>query len=173
VHRNGIVGGILEPVRSAGVDDAPGNAGVGIAPPLLYGAALAIGLALGRGTENDSRGARVARATGLLSLAAGGAIGAAAILELKSAGTNLSPYRPAEALVTRGVFGRSRNPAYVAATSIYLGSALLARSLPALTLLPIVLALLDHHVVDREERYLELRFGTDYREYKARVPRWF
>jgi protein-S-isoprenylcysteine O-methyltransferase Ste14 len=154
-------------------DDAADIAGVGIPPPVLYGGALILGIALGRGTENDVRGKRLARVTGMLSLAAGVAIGAATTAELKRAGTNLSPYRPTTALVTRGVFRFSRNPAYVAATSLYLGGALLARSLPALEFLPIVLALLDHHVVDREERYLERLFGDEYRAYSARVPRWF
>ncbi len=48
-----------------------------------------------------------------------------------------------------------------------------ARSLPALVLLPIVLALLDRLVVSREERYLERLFGDEYRRYEDAVPRWF
>ena len=151
----------------------PRTAGVAIPPPLLYGGALALGIALGRGSDSDARGARFARTTGVLCLAAGVAIGAITIVELKRADTNLSPYRPTTSLVTRGPFALSRNPAYVAATSLYLGGALLARSLPALEFLPIVLALLDHYVVDREERYLEGLFGDAYRAYRARVPRWF
>ncbi len=149
------------------------TAGVALSPPLLFGAALALGIALGRGATSDARGTRVAQATGLLCLGAGVVLGAITIAQLKQAGTNLSPYRPTTALVTRGLFGLSRNPAYVAATSLYLGAALLARSLPALEFLPIVLALLDHYVVDREERYLDERFGEAYRAYRAKVPRWF
>ncbi len=149
------------------------NAGIHIPPPLLYGGALALGLLLGRGSGAGTGGTRVTRFMGWLSLGAGVAIGAAAIAALKSAGTNVNPYKSTTALVTGGVFGASRNPAYVAATSFYLGTALLARSLPALTLLPIVLALLDRLVVDPEERYLERLFGEEYRAYHARVPRWF
>jgi protein-S-isoprenylcysteine O-methyltransferase Ste14 len=37
----------------------------------------------------------------------------------------------------------------------------------------VVLALLDRGVVDREERYLERRFGDAYRTYREEVPRWF
>lgn len=156
-------------------ESAPQHADVGVSPPILYASALALGIALGRGSdgESDARGRRIARATGCLSLAAGAGIGAAAIAELRRVGTNPSPYEATAALAKSGVFALSRNPAYVAATSLYLGAALLARSLPALTFLPIVLALLDHYVVDREERYLERRFGEEYRAYRAGVPRWF
>jgi protein-S-isoprenylcysteine O-methyltransferase Ste14 len=154
-------------------EQPPATADVAISPPLLYGGALALGLLLGRGSASDERGARLARACGLLCLGAGATIGSATIATLKGAGTNLSPYKPTTALVRNGPFRLSRNPAYVAATSLYLGVALLSRSLPALMFLPIVLAQLDHYVVAREERYLEALFGDAYRAYYARVPRWF
>ena len=56
---------------------------------------------------------------------------------------------------------------------MYIGAALAARSVPALTFLPIALVVLERGVVEREERYLEHRFGDSYRSYKATVPRWF
>ncbi|MBD5656417.1 MAG: isoprenylcysteine carboxylmethyltransferase family protein [Candidatus Eremiobacteraeota bacterium] len=150
--------------------DTPGVCGP---PPLIFIAALGLGLALGRGTASDTRGSQVSRFLGTAAIPAGVLLGAAAIVALKGAGTNLDPFKPSTALVTRGPFRFTRNPAYVGATSIYIGIALLARSLPALTLLPVALALLDRGVVDREERYLERRFGDAYRSYRATVPRWF
>jgi protein-S-isoprenylcysteine O-methyltransferase Ste14 len=107
------------------------------------------------------------------SVVAGIVIGATTLRTLRRAGTSADPYQPTSTLVTDGVFALSRNPAYVGATSIYIGIAMYARSLPAYTLLPIVLALLDRLVVAREERYLEQRFGEAYRAYRAAVPRWF
>jgi len=151
----------------------PTTAGVAAPPPLIFGAALAAGLALGRGTPSDERGAKIARVVGAAAIPAGLLIGLAAVGALKRAGTNLNPYRPTTAIVTSGVFGFSRNPVYVGMTSVYIGVALLARSLPALVLLPVALALLDRGVVDREERYLERRFGEAYRRYRSEVPRWF
>ena len=149
------------------------NAGVGVPPPLLFVAALAAGLALGRDMGARDREAQVARMLGTAAVPAGALLGIATILALKRAGTSVDPYKPTTALVTRGVFRFTRNPGYVGATSMYVGVALAMRSLPALTLLPIVLALLDRHVVDREERYLERRFGNAYRAYRDAVPRWF
>lgn len=142
-------------------------------PPLFFAAALGLGLALDRMLGPDERAAPVLRTLGTLAIAGGALIGATAFLSLRRAGTSPNPYQPANALVTGGLFRFSRNPAYFGATSIYLGVAMRARSLPALVLLPVVLALLDHFVVDNEERYLERRFGDAYRAYRETVPRWF
>lgn len=154
------------------MDDGAETAGVRVPPPLLFAGGLILGLLLGR-RQSDDGGASFARGLGVASIAAGLAIGAAAIAALKGAGTNLDPYKPTTALATGGVFTLSRNPAYVGATSIYIGVALYARSVPALVTLPVVLALLDRLVVTPEERYLERRFGDEYRVYRDAVPRWF
>lgn len=34
------------------------------------------------------------------------------------------------------------------------------------------LAVMQQGVIEREERYLDRRFGTAYRQYQARVRRW-
>ncbi len=149
------------------------TAGVAVPPPLIFVGALALGLVVSRLKPDAQKSARFTRALGGASVAAGIALGVAAIGALKRAGTNLDPFKPTTALATTGVYGFSRNPAYVAATSIYIGIAMYARSLPALVLLPIVLALLDRLVVSREERYLERLFGDEYRRYEDAVPRWF
>jgi protein-S-isoprenylcysteine O-methyltransferase Ste14 len=155
------------------MDEEADTAGVAVPPPLLFGAGLLIGLIAGRLQPDAERGARFARGLGAASVVAGIAIGAAAIAALKRVGTNLDPYKPSTALATTSVFALSRNPAYVGATSIYVGIAMYARSQPAFTILPIVLALLDRLVVTPEERYLERRFGDAYRSYRDTVPRWF
>jgi len=155
------------------MEDEAQTAGVAAPPPLIFGGALLLGLWLGRLQPDADKGERLARTLGGASVVAGIAIGAAAVAALKRAGTNLDPYKPSTALATDGIFTLSRNPAYVGAASIYTGIALYARSLPALTLLPIAMALLDRLVVSREERYLEGRFGDEYRRYRDAVPRWF
>lgn len=149
------------------------TAGVGAPPPVLFAVPLAAGLLMGRGAATDARGLTYARVAGLASIACGVIIGAATIGAIKAAGSNVDPYKPTTALVTDGVFRLSRNPGYVGATAIYLGIALACRSLPALAFLPVSLALVDHLVVEPEERYLERRFGEPYRAYRSRVARWF
>jgi len=149
------------------------TAGVLAPPPLIFGTALLGGLALGALLERSHRARAVASGVGVLAVIGGVAIGALAIGELKRVGTNVSPFAPTTALASGGVFRLTRNPAYVGATSIYIGIALLARSVPAFVLLPVALALMDSGVVDREERYLEKKFGAAYRAYLAEVARWF
>jgi protein-S-isoprenylcysteine O-methyltransferase Ste14 len=55
---------------------------------------------------------------------------------------------------------------------VYAGIAVLRNSLWAMLLLPLVVAIIQHEVIGREERYLEHAFGEEYLAYKARVRRW-
>lgn len=88
------------------------------------------------------------------------------------AGTNLHPGSPAKALVVTGPFAFSRNPLYVARTLLYLGLAFAMDTLwPILALAPL-LGVMHYGVIRREERYLDERFGSAYRQYQARVRRW-
>jgi protein-S-isoprenylcysteine O-methyltransferase Ste14 len=61
---------------------------------------------------------------------------------------------------------------YVGLTAVYLGIAIGAQSLWALLLLPVVLMIIRRRVIEREEAFLERRFGTPYRDYRTRVRRW-
>jgi protein-S-isoprenylcysteine O-methyltransferase Ste14 len=155
-----------------GTPAGPDVAGVVAPPPVIFGLALAAGLVLGRDGV-VGRNVTCARVSGALATAAGVLLGGATLRALAAAGTHARPDRPSTALVTTGPFLYSRNPAYIGATAIYIGVALAARSLPALTFLPIALIVLERGVIEREERYLERRFGEAYRAYCATVPRWF
>jgi protein-S-isoprenylcysteine O-methyltransferase Ste14 len=55
---------------------------------------------------------------------------------------------------------------------MYMGIASLANALWAIILLPVALLVIQHGVIEREERYLERKFGEEYLSYKARVRRW-
>jgi len=57
-------------------------------------------------------------------------------------------------------------------TMIYTGIASLANALWALLLLPVALFVMQRGVIEREERYLERKFGEEYLRYKAQVRRW-
>jgi protein-S-isoprenylcysteine O-methyltransferase Ste14 len=55
---------------------------------------------------------------------------------------------------------------------MYTAIATLANALWAIVLLPVALLVTQRGVIEREERYLERKFGEEYLSYKARVRRW-
>ena len=55
---------------------------------------------------------------------------------------------------------------------IYAGIATIAKALWAILLLPVALLVIQRGVIEREERYLERKFGEEYLRYKAKVRRW-
>ncbi|HEY7141895.1 MAG TPA: isoprenylcysteine carboxylmethyltransferase family protein [Methylomirabilota bacterium] len=95
-----------------------------------------------------------------------------AVRAFRAAGTNVETPKPATALVTEGIYARSRNPMYVALVALFGGIAVLADSGWLALLLAAYVAVLRIGVIAREERYLEGKFGEPYRTYRARVRRW-
>jgi len=91
---------------------------------------------------------------------------------MRRAGTNVRPDRPSTAIVEDGPFHYTRNPLYLAVATMFVGLAQMANSAWFLLLLIPMLVLLHFGVVRREERYLEAKFGEDYRAYRARVRRY-
>ena len=57
-------------------------------------------------------------------------------------------------------------------TMIYTGIASLVNALWAILFLPVALLMIQRGVIEREERYLERKFGEEYLRYKAQVRRW-
>jgi protein-S-isoprenylcysteine O-methyltransferase Ste14 len=88
------------------------------------------------------------------------------------AGADVVPGKPATTLVTKGPYRVTRNPIYIGFTLLYFGIAILATSVWMLLLLVPLLIILQKGVVEREEVYLDSKFGEAYQKYQARVPRW-
>ena len=86
--------------------------------------------------------------------------------------TSPNPYRETRKIVFRGPYQYSRNPMYLGMNGVYLALAFFVNSLWFFLLLFPVLALLKRYIIQREESYLESRFGQQYRDYKNRVRRW-
>lgn len=151
------------------------TAGVIVRPPLLFLAALLLGLASDHllplpfvVPETDLVHRMIAGSLILIGLA----LAAAGIRDFSRAGTPVPTNEPTRALVTTGIHGWSRNPIYVGMFLVYGGFGVAARS-PWTLILTLPLALtIRYGVVAREEAYLERRFGDTYRDYKAGVRRW-
>jgi protein-S-isoprenylcysteine O-methyltransferase Ste14 len=148
------------------------NPGVLAPPPLIYAGALAAGLLANRRYHMPILPRRIARTLGWPLVACGLAVGFLGSREMRRAETTLDPRKPATTIVTGGPFRYTRNPLYLSMTLIYGGISALADALLPVLLLPIVLRLMRRGVIEREERYLERKFGDEYIEYKVRTPRW-
>jgi protein-S-isoprenylcysteine O-methyltransferase Ste14 len=86
--------------------------------------------------------------------------------------TSLVPGEPSTVLVDVGPYSFTRNPIYISFVIFYFGLAIMLTTAWMLVLLIPVLIVLQRGVVEREEAYLQAKFGEAYRKYQARVPRW-
>jgi protein-S-isoprenylcysteine O-methyltransferase Ste14 len=152
------------------------TAGVIAPPPLIALAVLLVGLALDRLTPIGVTGAVFPRSArlaigGALVVAAAWAM-ARALWRFRLAGTKPEPWKPTTALVRRGIYARTRNPMYQAFALFLAGIAFAFASDWIFLLLPFGALVMHLGVVRREERYLEAKFGDDYRRYRDAVPRY-
>jgi protein-S-isoprenylcysteine O-methyltransferase Ste14 len=145
-------------------------------PPLIALGVVLIGLALDKAFPIGVAGAvfpRSARyAIGAALVAFSAWPMARALWRFRLAGTKPEPWKPTTALVVRGIYKRTRNPMYQAFGLFALGLAFAFGSDWIFLLLPFGAIVMHFGVVRREERYLAGRFGDDYRQYCARVPRY-
>jgi protein-S-isoprenylcysteine O-methyltransferase Ste14 len=88
-------------------------------------------------------------------------------------GTNTRPSLPTLALGTTGIFTWTRNPMYVGGSLALLGIAIGFALDWVILLLVASLPLIHYGIILREERYLERKFGDEYRRYKEKVPRYW
>lgn len=160
---------------SALTESAPlANAGVRFPPPLLFVSGIAAGWAIDRFVHPlpIPLAAGTAFVLGVALTAAGLGLMAWGILTFRAAKTAILPHRSASGIVTHGPYRFTRNPMYVGMTVVYLGLSLLVRSVWPLLLLPVVIAMLVHLVIRREEAYLVSAFRDEYDAYRGRVRRW-
>ncbi len=155
-------------------DKPSDNPGVIAPPPLIFAGGFIVALIL----HTLMRGSSTYLPTWLLFILAAvclilgiifliGAIGL-----FRDAGTNARPWKPTTAIVSTGVYGFSRNPMYLGMALIYLAMALGTDNGIALIVLIPVIYVMTRFVIQREERYLEAKFGAEYLAYKSEVRRW-
>lgn len=144
------------------------NAGA-IRPPVVYLAAIVIGLAVELRWPLGFAGGR---AFGAVLIVIAATLFLCSTAAFRAAGTPVPGNRPTTAIVSTGPYRFSRNPIYLAFSLLQLGIAAWIDSLWLVATLVAALALMTNVVIPREERYLEARFGAGYRDYKARVRRW-
>jgi protein-S-isoprenylcysteine O-methyltransferase Ste14 len=150
------------------------TSGVRFPPPALYVLALAAGYFVERRwpvpvLAGQPRAAAVAGAALFL---AGAGLAAGGVLTFRRAGTSPNPTRPTVALTADGPYRFTRNPMYLGLALASAGIAVAFNAFWPLPLVAAAAALMVPLVIAREERYLESKFGDEYRRYRSQVRRW-
>jgi protein-S-isoprenylcysteine O-methyltransferase Ste14 len=149
------------------------SAKVSFPPPLVFAGMLLLGLVLDRIMPWSLELTWIGRYVGGgILIVAGLLCGFSAMGMFRKAGTDVKPWKTTSAIVDSGVYRFTRNPMYLGMAMLYTGIGFALSSLGAFLLLPILILIIRTQVIAREERYLEGKFGDNYRDYKARVRRW-
>jgi protein-S-isoprenylcysteine O-methyltransferase Ste14 len=113
-----------------------------------------------------------AKTVGVLAMAAGLGVYAPALHALGSSWRLGIDRDTPGALVTHGIFRRSRNPVYLGLALLALGTFFVLGQLVLLLLAMLFLTYFGF-LVRREERFLAERYGDAYRTYARSVGRWW
>lgn len=148
------------------------TAGVRFPPPFIYLIGLLAGLLLERFVPLHLALGPARWPVAALLLLGWIALWAAALPMFRAAHTPVSPWEPVSALMTSGIYAKTRNPLYLGFSLFYLGIAAIAQSGWMLLLFVPVAIIVRFAVVGAEERYLARRFGEQYLDYTRRVRRW-
>lgn len=114
----------------------------------------------------------IIRIAGIVILLGGISLQVICLQAFKRAKTTPLFKKPSTHVLQSGPYARSRNPIYIAVFLQFSGLALLVNSWWLILALPVLYVYLRFGVIAREERYLEQKFGDEYRAYRSQVPRW-
>ena len=138
------------------------GAQVRLVPPVAYLVPFALMWALQRWRPWTIPGGVALRVAGLALVVSGIALMLWSFVTLMRADTTVIPWEQVSSVVVAGPFRFSRNPIYLADAITYLGGTLLISSWWPFLLLPGIVLVMRRKVIDREERYLNERFGEKY-----------
>ncbi|WP_372892497.1 methyltransferase family protein [Rhodosalinus sp.] len=142
-------------------------------PPVWLAGALALAWAQARHLPLGlSFGGAWADLAGGLLVGGGLVLIALAAAEFRRARTTIVPHQDASALVTGGIYSRTRNPIYLADLMILAGMILYWDAVLALVLVPLLLWVLERRFVIPEENRLRRSFRADFARYAQKVRRW-
>lgn len=94
-----------------------------------------------------------------------------AVYLFKSGHIVVSHKQRPNSVVTTGAFRYVRHPLYLASILTYLGLAVSTLSLFSLALL-VGIFIFYNYIANYEERFLEAKFGEEYRVYKKKTGKW-
>jgi protein-S-isoprenylcysteine O-methyltransferase Ste14 len=155
-------------------EDGKDGAAVRIPPPLVYLAAVIVGvvahafvipLPLGLSTGLRIALGAAAAVPALVLLA--GAIGL-----FRRTGQDPKPWEPTPEIISTGIYRFTRNPMYIGLALIQVAIGVGLANGWIIILVPVVLGIIQATAIRPEEAYLQRKFGDEYTRYKASVRRW-
>jgi protein-S-isoprenylcysteine O-methyltransferase Ste14 len=115
-------------------------------------------------------GPRVALSVALILLGLGLMVYCAHLF--KKAQTCIEPWRATSCIITNGPYRYSRNPIYLGFIITGVGVALAFNTCWILLSLLTFVLIANKLVIEREEKYLERKFGESYSNYRRETRRW-
>lgn len=97
---------------------------------------------------------------------------ALSVLEMRKAGTNIDVRKPTNAIITDGIYRFTRNPMYLSMALFMIALSVLLSNMWIIILTLVFMIVIQKGVIEREERYLEAKFGSVYTDYKHKTRRW-
>ena len=154
----------------------PDSAQVRIPPPILIVACLIAGWGLDWCRSwpilpaTRWVGPRVALAGALILLGLG--LNGYCAWQFKRAHTRIEPWRATSSIITQGPYRYSRNPIYLGFAIAAAGIALVFNSCWMLLSALAFVWIANKFVIEKEENYLEQKFGKAYWNYRQKTRRW-
>ena len=105
---------------------------------------------------------------------AGVSLGIAGVWEFQRAQTTVNPHHPdrSSAIVTSGIYRRTRNPMYLGLALIVAAAAAWRGNLLGGFVVPLFVLYINRFQIVPEERMLSVKFGASFRDYCGKVRRW-
>ena len=141
-------------------------------PPLIFLAAILLGIALNRAWPLPFLSSTV-RLLGPVLTVCAVFLFLLSFREFRRAGTSVRGSERTTTIVRTGPYGFSRNPIYLSFILLVLGLSVWLNNLWLLVTLVPAVGFIALVVIPREERFLDRNFGDQYANYKAAVRRWF
>jgi protein-S-isoprenylcysteine O-methyltransferase Ste14 len=161
----------MSPSSGTGAD----NSGVRIFPPGVYILGLVIGYLIQWAWPLRIVGANWVsplRILGAILILLWIGLTAWALSTFGRAGTPVNPRETVTTIARGGPYRLTRNPMYLSMALGLAGFAFIGNALwPLLALIPVIW-IIQVMVIDREEAYLERKFGEEYLDLKRSVRRW-
>src|SRR5215216_1629126 len=141
-------------------------------PPVIALIYIAIAYLLGWFVRIPYNVPNILRNIGFALVIIGFLAGAAAFNEFRKARTTLDPHGSVRQLVTSGIYRFTRNPIYLGFLLMVIGLPLNSGLYWGVVMAPFYIVTMNRLVIEREEAYLEKKFGKTYTSYASNVRRW-